>query len=320
MIESRKGRERRPDLPSFVAGCLFAFVACAAEAAPFDLPAINDPASNQHHMGQVIWRDLRTTDLDGAKKFYAALFGWDFRDYQADGTEYAVAMSGGRPVAGLVGRPVIEGEQRRSAWLPFISAHDVDATVRNGLSHRAHILEDAQNRPLRGRQALLSDPDGTSFVIEASSSGDPPDAPPTPGNWCGTSLYARDPGDAAVFYQQLFGYALEGLPANGGFERERLSSGGRLRIRVHASSDAAPELAKRWINFVCVANLAEATARALKLGGRVLFKSQRDTPGVDTPGVATPGVATPGGPSPGVAAVIIADPTGAPFGMTQLPP
>ncbi len=289
---------RRTGAVLIAGGIFFSLGAAQLRASPFDVPAITRPASNQHHVGKVIWLDLRTTDLAHAKQFYAGLFGWDFRDYRVAGADYAVATVGGRPVAGLLQRAVLEGEQRRSAWLPFIAVKDVDATVRNALSHRANIREVAENRPLRGREALLTDPEGIAFVIEASSSGDPPDAPPTPGNLCGTSLYARDPGDAAVFYQQLFGYQLEGLPANGGFERARLSSGGRLRINVNAWSEAAPELSKRWINFVCVANVADATAQAVKLGGRVLVATQPDGQRVS---------------------VIMADPTGAPFGMAEIP-
>ena len=49
-------------------------------AAPLDLPPIQSPPTKEHHPGKVIWVDLVTPDLDGAKRFYGGLFGWTFRD------------------------------------------------------------------------------------------------------------------------------------------------------------------------------------------------------------------------------------------------
>jgi predicted enzyme related to lactoylglutathione lyase len=297
-LSHREQRRRTASLGLFAA-CFLAIGTHPAGAAPFELPAINVPASNEHHVGKVIWHDLRTTDLSHAKEFYAAMFGWHFRDYHAAGIDYALAMYGGHPVAGLLQRSVQKGEERRSSWLPFLAVRDVDAAVRNALLHHAMMRSDAEDHPLRGRQALLSDPEGVTFAIEASSSGDPPDAIPAPGNWLGTSLYARDPADAAVFYQQVFGYDLVGLPADGGFERVRLNSGDQVRVRVNALSTDAPALGAGWISFVRVVDAADATARAIELGGQVLVKTRRDTQGVTT--------------------VILADPTGAPFGVAELP-
>jgi len=298
-MKMRHRRVRQPVATGLFAACILAIGAMPVEASPFDFPAITEPASTQHHVGKVIWLDLQTTNLKRAKEFYAALFGWDFRDYHAVGMDYAVAMNGGRPVAGFLQRVNREGEEQRSAWLPFIAVRDVDATLRNALLHHAQVRSDPENLPLRGRQALLTDPEGAVFAIEASSSGDPSDALPTPGNWFRTTLFARDPGDSGVFYQQLFGYHLVGLPTGAGFERVRLSSGGHPRISVNALPTDVPALQTQWVNFVLVVNAADATAQALKLGGSVLVKAQRDVQGVAT--------------------VILADPTGAPFGIIELP-
>jgi hypothetical protein len=300
MIKMRHWRARRLVAPGLFAACIFAIGAMPVDASPFDFPAITEPASTQHHVGKVIWLDLQTTNLKRAKEFYGALFGWDFRDYHAVGMDYAVAMNGGRPVAGLLQRAIHEGEERRSAWLPFIAVRDVDATVRNALLHHAQVRSEPENLPLRGRQALLTDPDGAVFAIEASSSGDPSDTLPTPGSWLRMSLYARDPGDAGVFYQQVFGYDLIGLPTGAGFERVRLSSGGYPRISVNALPTDVPALQTQWVDSVRVVNAVDATARALKLGGRLLVNTQRDAHGVAT--------------------VVLADPTGAPFGIIELPP
>lgn len=279
--------------------CLGAAAMVPAVAGPFAVPAITAPASTEHLVGKVIWFDLETTDSARAKKFYNGLFGWDFRVYHADGTDYAVAMSGGRPVAGILARRIHKGEERPSAWLPFIAVRDVDAAVSTARQHHAQIESDPADVPLRGRQALLTDPEGVRFGILASASGDPPDSAATPGTWSWTALVARDSGDEAVFYQQVFGYAVLGMPMSSGFERVRLSSDGQVRISVSAMPADAASLHPYWIDFVRVANAADAVAQALKLGGRVILNVHRNDRGDQT--------------------AVLADPTGARFGITQLP-
>jgi predicted enzyme related to lactoylglutathione lyase len=270
-----------------------------AAAAPFDLPAITQPATTDHLVGKVIWLDLETVDLARAKKFYAGMFGWDFRDYHAAGTDYAVAMSGGRAVAGVRQRRVHKGEERRSAWLPFISVGDVEAAVRIALQHRAQIVSEPETLPLRGRQALLIDPEGVLFAVLASSSGDPPDGSPMPGSWVWTSLFARDSADEGVFYQEVFGFDVTGMPTQAGFERVRLSSSGHGRIGIGELPTDTLAVHPHWINYVCVVNAADAITRASSLGGHVLVKAGRDSRG-------------------GIEA-ILADPTGASFGVMELP-
>ena len=68
-------------------------------ASPLQLPALVEPASQEHHVGKVIFVELVTPDLAAAQQFYAGLFGWTFRDIQAGRTKYAEASLDGRPVA-----------------------------------------------------------------------------------------------------------------------------------------------------------------------------------------------------------------------------
>src|SRR6202030_3203755 len=97
-----------------------------AAAAP--LPPLVTPASQEHHVGKVIFAELVTPDLAGAKQFYGGLFGWTFRDIQSGNTEYAAAALDDHPVAGLIHRELSTGEHRHPAGLSFIAVRDVDAT------------------------------------------------------------------------------------------------------------------------------------------------------------------------------------------------
>ena len=74
-------------------GALLAVAGAApAAAAPLELPAIVEPATDEHHVGKVIFVELVTPDLAAAKQFYGGLFGWTFRDMETGGTAYAEAL------------------------------------------------------------------------------------------------------------------------------------------------------------------------------------------------------------------------------------
>jgi predicted enzyme related to lactoylglutathione lyase len=285
-----------------LAAGLWGGLSLQVRAASFDVPALANPANGAHQVGKLVWLDLETTDLAGAKHFYGDLFGWRYRDYHADGVDYSVALVNDHPVAGLVRRRIFNDTERRSAWLPFFSVLDVDQTFQQALEAHAHIRSAPENLPLRGRQARMTDPESAVFALESSSSGDPPDDPNPRaiGTWGSPALLARDPAQEAVFYQLLLKYTVVGGPADGGFERIRLSSGSHERANVESLPTGVATPQAEWISFARVSSTADTARLAVKLGGRVLVAPAPDAHGASS--------------------AILEDPTGAAFGVMELPP
>jgi predicted enzyme related to lactoylglutathione lyase len=271
--------------------------AAPASAAPLQLPPLVEPASSEHHVGKVIWVELVTPDLASAKRFYAGLFGWTFRDTRAGQTDYTVALLDGQPVAGLFVRPLPPGEQHLPVWLTFIAVRDVDAATRTAVAHGATVVSDPKTHPKRGRQAVLADPQGARFAILASSSGDPGDFLAAPGEWIWSSLLAADADKAAAFYQTLFGYDAFDLASADGSEHVILSSDDYARASVNGLPGDAPRMHPHWLNFVRVVDTADAAAKVVALGGRVLVE-----PHVDRHGGKV---------------AVVADPAGAAFGLME---
>lgn len=277
---------------------LGALLICTAPAVAqgSELPPLVVPANAEHHVGKVIWADLATPDLAAAKRFYSGLFGWTFRDIHFGKTDYAVASLDGRPVGGLVERPVPTGERKQPAWLTFIAVRDVDAAQRTALEHGAKLMTEARSYPQRGRQAVFSDPEGAVFAVLASSSGDPSDLLAEPGEWIWSSLLVRDPETEAAFYRTLFGYDVFDLPSDGSLKHQILSTDHYARASVNTLPDPSSGH-PHWLNFVRVADTDNAAAKAVALGGRVLVE-----PHVDRHGGKL---------------AVIADPAGAPFGLME---
>jgi predicted enzyme related to lactoylglutathione lyase len=266
-------------------------------AASFDLPPLNSPASTEHHAGKVVWADLVTPDLAAAERFYGGLLGWTFQTVHSGDPDYAIALADGVPVGGLLQKPIPAGERRQSAWLTFFAVRDVDASKRDAIARGAKIVADTKNYPLRGRQAVLADPEGAVFAILASSSGDAPDYLARPGEWIWTSLLCQDPDTDAAFYQDIIGYDVFDLASDDGLTHLILSSDNYARVSVNAFPADSKRRHAHWLNFVRVASTADMLAKVVAAGGRVLVE-----PHVDRHG--------------GLVAVV-ADPAGAPFGLME---
>ncbi len=281
---------------------LCVLILCAASAvtvmaAPFELPPLVQPATSEHHVGKVIWVELVTPDLAGAKAFYSELFGWTFQDIHGKKAEYAAAFLDGRPVGGIFQRSLPQGEHRQPAWLTFIAVADVDAAKQTALAHGAKVVFDARSFPQRGRQAVLADPQGAVFAVLASSSGDPADVLAAPGEWIWSSLQTQDPDTDAAFYQTLFGYDVFEVPSEDSQEHVILSSDDYARASVNPFPGDSSHRHPHWLNFVRVADATAAAAKVVALGGRVLVEPHIDRHGDNL--------------------AVVADPSGAFFGLME---
>jgi predicted enzyme related to lactoylglutathione lyase len=268
-------------------------------AAATPLPPLVEPASQEHHVGKVIFAELVTPDLAAAKLFYGGLLGWTFRDIKSGKTEYAAASLDGHPVAGLIHKELSTSEHRQPAWLSFIAVRDVDATRDLAVQHGARVLFPPHSFQDRGRQAVLADPQGAVFAVLASSSGDPPDVLAEPGEWIWSSLITRDPDAGAAFYQTLFDYEVFALPADEGAQHLLLATDNYARASANSWPANKPNIHPHWLNYVRVEDADKTAAKAVALGGRILVEPRLDRHGGKV--------------------AVIADPAGAAFGLLEWP-
>ncbi len=266
------------------------------------LPPIVAGDSGEHHPGKMVFAELVTSDLAGAARFYGTLFGWrieplaDARARHAP-SNYAQAMLGGHPVAGMVERPIPPGEHRQPSWISFFAVTDMRAARQLAEEHGARPLLGPHRIPGRGAQAVLADPQGAVFAIIASQHGDPPDLPADPGEWIWSALITTDPDAAAGFYQTLFDYEVFELPPSPGAQHLILADAAYARASVNTLPSGQPGQHSHWISFIRVADAAATAARVTALGGRVLEPPRMDRHGARV--------------------ALVADPQGAAFGVME---
>jgi predicted enzyme related to lactoylglutathione lyase len=280
--------------------CLAVLVFSGAQpvgASPPTLPPILPTASSEHHPGKVIWAELVTPDVGAAEKFYAGLFHWSFRDVPSLRGTYTIAYAGDRPVGSILYRALPASGNRQPHWLTFIATADVDATLNSAIAHGGKAVAEPATYPERGRQAVMTDPQGATFAILSSSSGDPPDVLAEPGEWIWSSLHTSDAAAGATFYQTVFGYDLFDTPAPDGRAHSILSSDEYARASVNGFPESPTPRHAHWLNYIRVTDADATAALAITLGGHVIVEPHADRHGGKI--------------------AVVSDPSGAPIGIME---
>ncbi len=266
-------------------------------AAPLQVPPIVSPASTEHHPGKPIFAELITPSLATAEPFYAGLFGWTFKAIPGGKAPYAEAYLGTNAVAGLVEKPMPNGERRQPAWLNFFATPDVDAAAKAATLNGGKVLVPPHDLAGRGREAILADAQGAVFAVLASSSGDPPDMMSAPGDWIWRSLITTDPAAGATFYSAVLGDHTQPLPPTPGETHLLMECDKFARATLNSLPPGHPTMHPHWLAYVRVDNVAKTVANVTALGGHVLVEPRLDRHG-------------------GMLA-IVADPLGAPIGIME---
>ena len=116
-----------------------------------------DPPDVEPRVGDWLWRELWTHDVDAAAGFYAALAGYQLETVEFEDQPYRVLKEGDIPRAGVVDAP----PQVDSLWLPYVRVEDADGTATRAAELGARVVR------RDGRAAILVDPTGAAIGIQA---------------------------------------------------------------------------------------------------------------------------------------------------------
>jgi hypothetical protein len=127
-------------------------------------PAAHTGAQLVNEPGAYCWSELAARDPEGAKEFYATVFGWEPSDESMGPMEYTEFKVGGQSIAGMF--PINESmpADMPSYWGVYIAVADCDATVATATTLGATVVVPAMDIPI-GRFAGLKDPHGAVFSV-----------------------------------------------------------------------------------------------------------------------------------------------------------
>jgi hypothetical protein len=231
--------------------------------------------------GRFVWYDVMTTDLPGAKAFYADLVGWTTTPWSGGG--YEMWTAGNTQVGGLMALP--EDALKAGArphWLGYIDVDSADATVKRAQQLGGKVLHPPTDIPSVGRFAILNDPQGAMFALIQSLTEMPPPDREGPGRFSWAELNTTDWKGAWTFYSELFGWKPTQSMNMGPELGEYFMFGMDSQQSMGGMSNAAGMMKApaHWLHYINVKNTDEAAKRLVQKGGKVL-NGPMDVPGGD---------------------------------------
>lgn len=245
-----------------------------------------------HTPGRFVWRELYTTDVNAAKRFYGEVLGWKFEESDmGGGMKYTLCYAGSKQIAGMFTPP----PGTPTFWNPYLSVTDVDATAKTATANGAKIINGPMDIPNIGRMATLIDPQGGCMSIYRDAKGDGAWAMPKGGEFCWESLNTTDMEGSKKFYTTTMGWKAETTGAGAVFTTEAKENN-----QMASFNPTPPNTPTSWLCHVLIDNREAAIERTKRMGGKVLMDK------IDVPNM-------------GHFAVLM-DPTGGVFSVFQATP
>ena len=241
------------------------------------------PTFTAYEPGTPCWVDLMTSDVDGAKTFYGALFGWEAED-QRDGDEivYTTFTLGGQSVAGLMATPP-EAQGMPTVWTSYIAVDDAEAAQRKVEQAGGTVIRPTMQAMTAGHLGVFADPTGAVFATWQPIEHKGADVANEPDTWSWNELVTRDVDAAKDFYASVFGWQYDSMDMGGGSMYHVIAGGeyGGLGGLMQMPAEFPPMVPNHWAVYFMVADLDDRVAKVTSNGGKVV-----------NPPMAVPGVGT----------------------------
>ena len=135
--------------------------------------------------GAFTWSEHMSRDFEGAKAFYAAVFGYEYGDMSGDGFSYATLLINGQQVVGGIGAlpentgpentgpentgpentgPEDMAESHPATWSVYFGTADTDKSVDLATSNGGRVIRPATDSPY-GRMAVVADQHGAVYSL-----------------------------------------------------------------------------------------------------------------------------------------------------------
>jgi len=216
------------------------------------------------------WADLWTSDVDGARRFYSGLFGWEALEPDPSYGGYFNFARHGAWIAGCMGD--MGDMKANDAWKPYLATADMTRTIDAADAAGARVAVSGMAVGDLGVQGVLVDPTGATIGLWQA------------GTWPGFSvieehgtpswfeLHTRDYAGALAFYQEAFDIELSTVSDTEELRYSTLRRPGEAADLAGICDDRnalpAEEMA-HWLIYWEVDDVDAAVTKAEALGATV---------------------------------------------------
>ncbi|MEJ7892421.1 MAG: VOC family protein [Solirubrobacteraceae bacterium] len=221
---------------------------------------------NHYEAGTFSWTDLTTSDVGGAKAFYAKVFGWDYDDLPAgENHTYSMANVDGATVAAIQS---MDGPPR---WNAYITVESADDAAEKAKEAGAEIHAGPFDVMEAGRMLVIQEPSGS--VVSAWEPKENPGAGlvNVHGAMTWNDLQTHDVDKAVQFYTEMFGWEVAPLTEDDESGRMVIRNGDRLNGGMaKMPEELGTEVPPHWLTYFAVDDIDAATAAIVEGGGEVV--------------------------------------------------
>jgi predicted enzyme related to lactoylglutathione lyase len=217
--------------------------------------------------GTPTWTDLMTPDIEAARRFYQAVFGWEYDIGNPEFGGYTTARVGNRMTVGLMqeqaGAPPMP-----SAWGLYFASANIEADVARAVELGATVLYPVMAVGDFGSMATCTDPTGATFSLWQAGQHVGWQVTNEPGATAWHELYSPDAKRARDFYSSLLAASADPMP--GGQEYYVLKHGDDMLCGIMQIDPAWGNMPAQWVSYFAVANADETVATVVQQGGQVM--------------------------------------------------
>ncbi len=121
--------------------------------------------------GALTWNEHMSRDFEGAKAFYAAVFGYEYGDMSSEGFSYATLLLNGHEVGGIGQYPAAVPASVPATWTTYFATADTDTAVATATRNGGSVVRPAEDSPY-GRVATVTDDQGAVFSLISMPPGE----------------------------------------------------------------------------------------------------------------------------------------------------
>jgi len=250
----------------------------------------------QYAAGTPSYVDLSSTNVDAAKQFYAATFGWEYVESPTPNGPYSMATTGGKAAAGLMAQQPEQAEMGMpSMWSTFVTVDDAEQAVATAEAAGGQIHAPVMDVMEAGRMAVIGDPTGAVCCVWEAREHIGAQVVNEHGALTWTALHTGDQAAAADFYGRLFGWEANQVESPTGPSTMFMLDGAPIASAHDLMGGAPPH----WSVYFAVDDCDSCAEAVTGNGGRLMMEPTDMPPGRMSAAM---------------------DPTGAAFNVIQLNP
>jgi len=226
-------------------------------------------------VGAPCWVDLMTSDQNGARAFYGAVFGWTTEDPGEEFGGYVNFHKDGVPVAGCMKSDGTSGMP--DVWSVYLATVDAKSTVDLGAERGGQVLLPAMDVADLGSMAMLADAGQAAVGVWQPGLHKGFGLLAEPGAPAWFELHTRDYDAAVRFYQDVFGWDTHVMSDSEEFRYTTLGEGESALAGIMEDKNLPEGVPAHWAVYFAVEDADATLAQLVELGGSVVEPAQ-DTP------------------------------------------